>query len=346
MKTRYLFSFTFLLIFLATVWNSVSAQDRKLIVFYNVENLFDIYDDPQIDDSSYLPDSRIAWTEERYQKKLDNLTKVLTSIDETYLPAIIGLCEVENIQVVEDLSKSGQLKRGKYKIVHFDSPDRRGIDNAFLYAKSEFRTTGKFPVSVSFPDNPDVKTRDILYVKGVFKKATKDTIHFFVNHWPSRWGGQERSEPLRVQTARIMRITVDSIMSTNPSAKIFIMGDFNDEPVDTSMSDVLGAVKFVEDPLDNELYNLMYPMYNRREGTLFYNDWDVFDQFIVSGATLKKDKGFCLADTQGKAFGPEWMMFEWKNNILRPNRTAGRDYYGGFSDHLPVYIYYEIKKYN
>lgn len=331
------------LLFFAVAVN-VAAQDQKLMVFYNVENLFDIYDDPAINDAEFLPGSAIDWTLERYEKKLDNLAQVLTAIDETYLPAILGLCEVENARVLKDLARHKKLRRANYKVVHHDSPDERGIDVAFLYAAYEFRVLEDRAIPVMFPGNPGDRTRDILYVKGVFKKARKDTVFFFVNHWPSRWGGQEKSEPARVRAAEVLIGAIDSIYRFHPAANIILMGDFNDEPDNISLSEVLDARPLPDEPQAGELYNLMFPMLKRQEGTLFYNDWDVFDQFIVSGSLLGKEKGFRLADRQGKAFKAEWMLFEDDRGRKRPNRTAGRSsYYGGYSDHLPVYLYYRTK---
>ncbi len=337
----YIFLLTLLLSLLLSV--NINAQDQKLMVFYNLENLFDIYDDPAINDADFLPGSRIDWTEQRYQRKLDNLTQVLTSIDETYLPAIIGVCEVENERVLKDLKKQKKLRRANYKIVHHDSPDERGIDVALLYASFEFKVLEDKAIPVRFPHDPDDRTRDILYVKGVFKEAKKDTVFIFVNHWPSRWGGQEKSEPDRITAARVLRGVVDSIYSHHKDPNIVLMGDFNDDPDNKSLAEVLNAVEPTEELENEQLYNLMFPMLKRGEGTLFYRDWDVFDQIIVSGALLKKKDGFRLADTQGKAFKADWMLFEDDQGRKRPNRTAGRSYYGGYSDHLPVYIYYRTR---
>ncbi len=337
----YIFPLTLLLTLLLSA--NINAQDQKLMVFYNLENLFDIYDDPDINDADFLPGSRIDWTEQRYQRKLDNLTQVLTSIDETYLPAIIGVCEVENERVLKDLKKQKKLRRANYKIVHHDSPDERGIDVALLYASFEFKVLEDKAIPVRFPHDPDDRTRDILYVKGVFKEAKKDTVFVFVNHWPSRWGGQEKSEPDRITAARVLRGVVDSIYNHHRNANIILMGDFNDDPDNKSLAEVLNAVEPAEEPEKEQLYNLMFPMLKRGEGTLFYRDWDVFDQIIVSGALLRKKDGFRLADTQGKAFKADWMLFEDDQGRKRPNRTAGRSYYGGYSDHLPVYVYYRTK---
>jgi hypothetical protein len=332
----YLSSFFFsLAILLATL--GVMAQKEEMIAFYNLENLFDIYDDPTINDARFLPDSDIGWTIDKYVHKLDNLAKVISSVDDGF-PAVLGVCEVENRKVLEDLTARPSLKKAKYRIVHADSPDERGIDNALLYSKKAFKVVSYDVFPVVFNDDPENKTRDILYVKGIFKKAKDDTLHLFVNHWPSRWGGREKSNPLRIWTAKVLREAVDSLLAVHENPKLILMGDFNDEPDDESVRDVLKARR-PEDPESNtDLHNLMFPMLDRDEGTLWYKDWDVFDQFIVSGNLIRSDEPVYVMENEGYAFGPEWLMFKDNNGNLRPNRTAGREYYGGFSDHLLVYI--------
>jgi hypothetical protein len=175
-------------------------------------------------------------------------------------------------------------------------------------------------------------------VKGVFKKAKKDTLHLFVNHWPSRWGGQEKTDHLRQQAATVLRAAVDSILLVSEGANMILMGDFNDEPENESLKNVLKANR-LEEPADpSSLYNLMYPMLDEGKGTLWYRDWDVFDQMIVTGSILSDHRGISVKDDIGHAFDPEWLMFKDNDGNLRPNRTAAREYYGGYSDHLLVYI--------
>lgn len=315
-----------------------NTQDSHRIVFYNLENLFDIYDDPVTRDEEFTPGADIPWTAERYELKMTNMAKVLQAVGEGDLPAIIGMCEVENRAVAEDLLSRNGLKEGNYILIHQDSPDERGIDVALAYREGVFRPTRYQAMPVSFVERPDDRTRDILYVSGVFKDAPNDTLHIFVNHWPSRWGGQLESEPGRLAAAAVLKKSVDSIFSSGPLARIIIMGDFNDEPYNKSIKDILGAGKDLEGNGPASLVNLMYPGFEREEGSYYYRDWDMIDQIIVSSALVTSEKGLALKGHEGKVFGPEWVMFRTSNGILRPNRTKGRDYYGGYSDHLPVYI--------
>lgn len=337
MKANYIL----ILFFSLTIFGcAVNAQKHATVVFYNVENLFDIYEDPLIKDEEFLPGATVAWTAERYQNKLSNLEKVLSSVSPEEAPAVIGLCEVENRKVLDDLIIQPSLKKANYQVVHYNSPDERGIDCALLYRKSEFNYYHSQTIRVNLSDD---KTRDILYVKGSFKISPKDTVHLFVNHWPSRGGGKEVSEPKRVMAAKALRHATDSLFARNPEAFILIMGDFNDEPEDKSLSTTLQVFTPGAITQSERLYNLMFNLYRNKKGTLYYKDWDVFDQFIVSGAFLSGHSKEIQSEKEGKAFDPEWLMFKDENGNLRPNRTKGREYYGGYSDHLAVYLRLFVK---
>jgi predicted extracellular nuclease len=326
---------------------SCAAQlnDRSFtVVFYNVENLFDYENDPGIDDESFLPDSRIPWTAERYGVKLDHLSKVLSSINPDQMPAVIGLCEVENRDVLKDLVNQPALKGGNYKIIHYDSPDERGIDNALLYNNKMFSVIDSRPIPVYLTKDPEDATRDILYVKGFIKNSSSDTLHIFVNHWPSRSEGKNESEPNRIDAALTLKTHVDSLFAQNKWANIIIMGDFNDEPYDTSVHDVLDAFNPTYNPkTEITLYNMMTYAYHQGLGTIYYKQWQVFDQIILSTNLIIKESGLTLTDFEGKIFSADWMLYEASDGTLRPNRTAAREYYGGYSDHLPVYVEFEIK---
>ena len=191
-------------------------------------------------------------------------------------------------------------------------------------------------VVVNFPFDSTLKTRDILYVEG--KTSDNETMHLFVNHWTSRWGGREETNPKRAAIAKLLAHTVAAILEKDPQANIILMGDFNDEPADKSMSQYLKAEPVPEIPEPEKLYNLMYADYLDGQGTIYWKDWDMFDMFIVSGNLLLKEKGMVLTQNKGHIFGPRWVMYETDKGILRPSRTASRNYYGGYSDHLPVYI--------
>lgn len=316
----------------------VSCQSGKqlshvTVVNYNVENLFDTEDDKHIDDNEFLPESEKKWTPERYQKKLDDIARVLTSIDAKDLPEIIGLEEVENRGVLEDLINTSAMGKGHYAIVHQDSPDNRGIDVALLYRPAEFQLIS-FEV---IPVDPGFKTRDILHVYGKFKKQN---FHFFVNHWPSRIGGLEKSEPNRVVAAETLKKAVDQVLATDPTANIVIMGDMNDTPENKSLKEVLGA-GMPGSP--SQLVNLMMPLALEGKGSYYYRgSWDMLDNLIVSQSLLDS-KGFRVSPVKGHIFSQDWMNYTDKNGNVSPNRTyGGPNYYGGVSDHYPVY--FELKK--
>jgi predicted extracellular nuclease len=314
------------------------------IAFYNVENLFDTIDDPRIDDNDFLPGAKIPWTSERYENKLDKLAEVIQALSGPGAVAVMGLCEVENNMVLDDLVKSPRILPYCYEIIHRNSPDERGIDNAMLYDEEQFQPVQVTSIKVDFPFQPNDRTRDILYVKGISKKVKTDTLHIFVNHWPSRQGGREVSEPKRIRAAEILKSVTDSLSGRNPFALIVIVGDFNDEPSDKSLAEGLKALIPVEKPENDGLYNLMYPLYKQGKGTLYYQDWDMFDQVVISGSFWTKDKGISFAAMEGKIFEPDWLLFTNDKGVKRPNRTAAKEYYGGYSDHLPVYIDLMLKK--
>ncbi|NOX86200.1 MAG: hypothetical protein GXO86_09595 [Chlorobi bacterium] len=304
--------------------------------FYNVENLFDTIDDPHVRDNEFLPDSKLGWDTKKYEHKLDNLVKVMSSIDSSGFPALFGLCEVENINVLHDLVNHNELKNAGYSIIHKDSPDERGIDVALLYQKDVYTPVVTRFIRLTFPSDPNNGTRDILYSKGVV--AGKDTLHLFINHWVSRWGGQEKTEPFRKFTGNLLKKITDSILAVRPDANIIIAGDLNDNPDDVSISQNLDA-KPVENPLKKKtLYNLGYNEYKAGEGSLYYRGWDMFDQIIVSTSLLSGKNKVMVNSPEQTVIKHDWMLYHPKKGPARPNRTAAKNYYGGYSDHLPVYI--------
>lgn len=343
---------TLFIIFLASSIGCATAQsDNKTdagktlrVAFYNVENLMDTLDDPVKDDAEFLPGSRIAWTSERYEVKLDHLAKVIKDLSAGQPIAILGLCEVENRRVVEDLVRSPQIMPFNFGIIHHESPDERGIDNAMLYDARQFKPLTTSYLPINFPFAPDDFTRDIIYVKGICPKSKGDTLHVFINHWPSRSEGQEVSEPKRIFAAGVLKSVTDSVLRINPGALILVMGDLNDEPSDKSLTEGLKALPPAEKPAGTSLYNLMYPLFKEGKGTLYYKDWDLFDQIIISGNMWNNLKGIHFTGGRGSIFSPDYLLFTNKEGLSRPNRTAAKDYYGGYSDHLPVYIDLIIKK--
>lgn len=320
------------------ITGAIGQQVQSIdFVFYNVENLFDVKDDPGTNDEEFLPEGVKRWTYHRYQTKVDHIARVLVGVGKWELPALIGLCEVENAHVLYELAGHRLLKEANYRIIHRDSPDRRGIDVALVYDPDVFTPLSRKWIGINFPNDPDILTRDILYVKGM---AFNDTLHVFINHWPSRWGGVEATMPRRLHVAGILGWYADSILSNNQHASILISGDFNDTPADSSVLRVLEA-----GPLTNDntykLINLMYPLHTSgQQGTLKYREnWEIYDQIIVSANLLESDK-VRIAGAEAFIYAPEYLLEDDERYLgKKPYRTySGPRYHGGFSDHLPVYV--------
>lgn len=308
------------------------------IAFYNVENLFDLEDDPATNDDDFTPAGKQEWTAERYQTKLDRIGEVVGGMG---YPALLGLCEVENATVLSDLCRSDKLRRQDYQFVHFDSPDYRGIDVALLYRKKQFRVLSSETIQIQFPaelipEQPDYTTRDILVVQGILAK--KDTVHVIVTHFPSRRGGVEASEPKRLYVAAQIRAKVDAIFAQNPLANIVIMGDFNDEPDNLSVNEILGAQPIVKKSDPHQLYNCFSE--SDAEGLGSYNyrgNWNMLDQIILSSPFF--DGKNRLQFSRAEIYRQEKMMYTDDRFGPTPNRTyGGPNYYGGYSDHLPVFV--------
>lgn len=318
-------------------FNYIIGQERGHIdfVFYNAENLFDVKDDPLTSDEEFLPDSEKHWTYERYMTKIDHIARVLVGIGKWELPGIIGLCEVENEDVLYELAGHRLLKEAHYRIIHQDSPDSRGIDVAMLYRAEQFEPLHMRWFGIRFPGDTSVRTRDILYVKGL--AGSSDTIHIFINHWPSRWGGVKATNPKRVHVARQLKMITDSLFRSDQGANILISGDFNDNPHDSSLFSVLDAGPLSGNPAKG-LVNMMYPA-SARSGSLKYREnWETYDQIIVS-ASMLTGKGLRIRDSKAYIFSAEFLLENDERYMgTKPWRTyAGPRYLGGFSDHLPVY---------
>jgi len=306
------------------------------VAFYNVENLFDTIDNPLSRDNDHLPTSKIPWNTKRYAHKLSNLSKVMSAINGPGFPTVFGLSEVENRQVVEDLIHTGKLKNAGYKILHKDSPDERGIDVAMLYQPKIYQPVKTRFIRLQFPSEPDNPTRDILYSKGLL--YGKDTIHIFVNHWVSRYGGRDETAALRRFTGHLLRLMADSIFNVDPNANILIMGDLNDNPTDKSLTVSLGAQAPKQPFAKKHLYNLALKPFKAGEGSIYYKGWNLFDQVIVSTAMIGGYNGIKTDTFKEEIFKKDWMLYHPKKGPAVPNRTSGKSYYGGFSDHLPVIV--------
>lgn len=333
------------ILFITLVFLSLSVYGQRsgkefTIVFYNVENLFDTEDEPLKEDEEFTPGSDKAWDQEKYEKKLEDIARVLSSVNPSGLPEIIGLSEIENRKVLDDLVGIKSLKKGNYSVVHSESPDKRGIDVALLYCSDDFTVSDYKTIPVIFPFDSSETTRDILYVTGTENDG--EAFHFFVNHWTSRIEGQRESEPKRIYAAVALRKEIDALMNRDPQVKIVIMGDFNDEPTNRSINEMLFANNKRKNATSRELYNLMYDLHNINNiGTYFYRgNWNMLDQIIISQSLLKDRSGYHTDYEDGKILKEDWMLYqEQESREFVPNRTySGPEYYGGASDHLPVYI--------
>ncbi|MCG3164936.1 MAG: hypothetical protein POELPBGB_00696 [Bacteroidia bacterium] len=338
MKQLFFYS---LLLFSAGVFaQEKKTSDKSFTIFsYNVENLFDTINDPDKEDEDFLPAGKQKWTAERYAKKLEQLSKVIATINAKNLPAIIGLYEIENKAVVEALAATNRLQKGKYGVVHYESPDKRSIDVAMMYRKNKFTVLSSKALYVGLPEEPPYPTRDILYVKGMAGKT--DTLHLFFNHWPSRRSGADASEKNRIAAATVLRHSVDSVFKTSPAARIVIMGDFNDYPDNISLVNTLGADTIMQADKASGLFNLTYALEKKNEGTYNYKgDWGMLDQFIVSYGLLKAPKGLHVHPNAAKILKEQWMLYTNKETQeSKPNATyGGEKYFGGYSDHLPIYM--------
>jgi hypothetical protein len=315
----------------------MTARDGWTVGFYNVENLFDTIDAPGKNDADFLPNAKVAWNTERYYHKLNQIGRVIASMDTLDFPHVLGLCEVENIHVLDDLIVNPWIKKARYEIIHAESSDNRGIETAILFRPDYFKPVYHRPVQVIKDNGRQVTYRHIMYVKGIV--STRDTLHIFVNHWTSRFGGREKTQEARNFTANVLKTITDSILFAHPDASIVIVGDFNDNPEDESLSLYLGANNPQSSPVEaSKLYNLAFAPRSRGEGTLYYQGWDMFDQIIVSSALLQQKKNQ-LNTTDMEIVAKHWMLFQGSGGVARPNRTmSGGRYFGGFSDHLPVLV--------
>jgi predicted extracellular nuclease len=310
------------------------------ILFYNVENLFDVSDDPLINDEEYLPGGERYWSFERFQKKLNNIAKVIITAGGWEAPEIVGLCEVENRYVVEQLLNTNLLGKINYRIIHKESPDRRGIDVSIIYKSDKFKPIKYEYIPILNLDSLPISTREILYVAGI-PEETSDTIHLFVNHWPSRFGGFLETAGLREQAAKTLRCAIVNLFKEFRNPKIIIMGDFNDQPSDESISKILVGSTESEHKGKTTLINLFDGLGTNNLGTIKYqSQWLVYDQIIVSESLLDSSKNVYCTLTDAHIFKNNFLLEkDMKYGGYKPFRTyTGFNYNGGFSDHFPVYL--------
>ncbi|MBK8659908.1 MAG: endonuclease/exonuclease/phosphatase family protein [Bacteroidetes bacterium] len=312
---------------------SVSRLELARVIFYNVENLFDTINDPTIKDEDFLPESANKWDTKKYMRKQRSIAKVLSALCDSVQPLVIGLCEVENRNVLEDLIAQPALKKFKFGIAHINSEDERGIDAAFLYSKNLVSELATEKLTVNLGSD---KTRDIVCFKG--KVREEWPIWFFVNHWPSRREGEKESEDKRMIASNALRSKIEDVLAEEPTARILIMGDFNDNPNDKSLLNLTARKVKAQEP--QSLVNLTKPLYESGAYTLKHQGSNhVFDQMIVSGNVLGKKNKCYISQDGAQIFNAQWLLYNHAKFGLIPNRTyASGKYVGGYSDHLPVYF--------
>lgn len=308
------------------------------VMSYNAENLFDADSDSLGCDKEFVPGGVRGWNYSRYRHKLLHLEQVIVNVGGWEAPTLVALCEVENKHCLYDLTALPALKKLHYRYLHHDSPDPRGIDVALLYRPDQFKVIAERAIGVYNPRFPKSYTRDILYACGITHSG--DTLHVFVCHFPSRMGGELESEEKRIFAASILRAQTDSLQSRNPRSNILIMGDFNDYPDNTSLSETLGAKAPGTNVCAGGLYNLLFNWQSKGKGThKLQGEWGVLDQIIVSGAMLDGKGTLCTSVADAAIFQADFLLEEDTGFLgKRPFRTyIGFKYHDGYSDHLPVY---------
>lgn len=302
------------------------------VAFWNFENFFDPFFDSTRVYNEFTENGSQHWTKSRFYKKRNNMYKAILAISENEPLAVLGIAEVENQYVLNMLFNQTPLKTHNYRIVHYEGDDKRGIDVALVYCIDKLQLVYTEPVKVKNPKNRKYKTRDILYAK--FYDRRGDTLHVFVNHWPSRYGGERETIKLRSLAANTLKHKVDSLVFLHQTIpKVIIMGDFNDTPEDPSIKDILCYDVLVNLFADGNKLGF--------EGTLKHQyTWQIFDQIIVTNSLINNDKGLVYRRNSAAIFHGDF-LFEKDESFggVKLFRTyVGPKYFGGYSDHLPVYI--------
>jgi hypothetical protein len=321
-------------------FSQLESYEIHTVAFYNVENLYDTIDDLNTYDEDYTPEGKLKFNAKDYEKKLKNLAQVISEIGKSKPPVIMGLAEIENATVLQDLVATKMLSPFQYDFIQFDSPDLRGIDVALLYQKDIFKPIFQEAIEVKIWDEAGLRifTRDILYTSGIL---ADEEIHVFVNHWPSRRGGEVISENRRIKAAYILKRKIEELQIEKPEAKIVVMGDFNDNPTDKGIKEVLGSHGSMQEVEMDDFFNPYEKMYKKGFNSLAH--WDqlhLFDQLLVSKSFLpikkNEDKLFYF---KAEIYNPAYLSNASGKYKGYPKRSfVNNKFTNGYSDHYPVYI--------
>ena len=316
--------------------NYNSSADQIGILFYNVENLFDTHNDSIKEDEEFLPEGLRHWNYGKYETKIQHISHVIYESGKFNPPSIIGLCEIENQKVLKDLIFKTGLSNLNYHIIHYESDDLRGIDCALLYRANQFIPLESKAIKIHF-DNNSRPTRDILYTYGLYKETIP--LHLFVCHFPSRYGGIMETKSKRIQAAKTLSDTINHILIADKLANIVAMGDFNDNPKDSSMKYLSAEEKLIN--LANHPSSI-----NKSQGTLKHQfEWNTFDQFLITPNLKNATKQIFVVEDQ-KILDFNFLLEEDKKYTgLKPFRTfIGYKYHKGYSDHFPIWLTLIVKE--
>lgn len=318
----------------------ITGQEFFRVMFYNVENLYDTIPNPKISDSEFTPHGNLHWNTVRYKKKIQGIAKTISSVGKDCPPALVGLCEVENKNVILDLINNAQLSKHKYKYVITNSKDLRGSNIALLYQRDQFKYISRNTYRPTLPG--DLKTRDILHVVG--EVVSGDTLDLFLVHFPSRIQGQQKTDKIRLQVANFLRKKIDNIIKIRVNPKIIVMGDFNDYPTNNSLKLGLKTKKIDKSQISFDP-TLLYNMFEDKEDDeiksyKYQGKWGYIDQILTNGCLLDSTSSCYTNIDDGHAYSADFLMdYDPKHGGQKPFRTySGWTYLGGISDHLPIYI--------
>lgn len=320
------------------------AQSSKNVIavgFYNLENYYDTINDPKVNDDEFTPNGANAYTGDVFKKKVENLVDVVSKMGtdkSVYGLALLGVAEIENDDVLKVLCNHPKLAERKWKTVHFQGPDERGVDCGLLYNPALFKVMSAESLTVPV-DSGDRPTRDVLHVTG---KLSGEVVHVFVNHWPSRRGGESATREKRKTAARVSKKVIDSLMKKDPNSLVIVMGDLNDDPINASITEVLEAQWKIDKVKPTQIYNPWTSFYKKGIGTMAYQDaWGLFDQILISYGFLKP-KESTLTYLESEIFNRNFMIEKFGQYKNYPKRSYSNGVWNdGYSDHFPTIVYFK-----